>query len=123
MNSDCDYPTIYEDDLTIDNMFRCIFGNTYNLNNISDSSDYMDYLESALFETFHYWYAYKVRLEQRKVSRFFKLKKCEKCGKESKLELHHIIPVYRGGGNERDNILFLCRDCHKKARNEQHGGV
>ena len=51
--------------------------------------------------------------------------KCQECGKESKLEAHHIEPVkylrnrgysYQDGkGNHNlSNGRLLCRDCHRK---------
>ena len=39
---------------------------------------------------------------------------CEICGKTNNLEIHHIIPVYRGGRSDADNLKVLCKDCHKK---------
>lgn len=29
------------------------------------------------------------------------------------LELHHIIPVSQGGMDNPENLITLCRDCHK----------
>lgn len=43
---------------------------------------------------------------------------CEMCLKEGKLtpveEVHHIIPVNRGGTNDESNLMSLCRSCHNK---------
>lgn len=43
---------------------------------------------------------------------------CEECLKEGKLvpmeEVHHIIPVSRGGTSTEDNLMSLCRSCHNK---------
>lgn len=30
------------------------------------------------------------------------------------LEIHHIIPVIKGGLNKLKNLILLCPDCHKK---------
>jgi hypothetical protein len=41
---------------------------------------------------------------------------CASCQKEFKKEdliIHHIVPLFAGGGNERDNLEVLCVDCHK----------
>lgn len=43
---------------------------------------------------------------------------CELCLKEGRLipvdEVHHIIPVNKGGTHSRDNLMSLCRSCHNK---------
>lgn len=39
--------------------------------------------------------------------------RCEQCGAEHlRLEMHHILPVSKGGKTVRENILLLCHDCH-----------
>ena len=41
-------------------------------------------------------------------------KKCEKCKLNFKmLEIHHIIPISKGGNNEASNLMALCSSCHK----------
>ena len=41
---------------------------------------------------------------------------CEQCKEEGKLtpaeEVHHILPLSRGGGNETSNLMALCKSCH-----------
>ena len=47
-----------------------------------------------------------------------KLNKCMVCGRDGEkypLEIHHIFPVRAGGTNKIDNLVLLCRLCHKKA--------
>ena len=43
---------------------------------------------------------------------------CEKCLAEGRLtlmdEVHHILPVSRGGKNNAENLMSLCRSCHTK---------
>ena len=43
---------------------------------------------------------------------------CEHCLKEGRLtsvdEVHHILPVSRGGKSTPDNLMSLCRSCHNK---------
>ena len=43
---------------------------------------------------------------------------CEMCLKDGKLtpvdEVHHILPVSKGGTHDRANLLSLCRSCHNK---------
>ena len=45
---------------------------------------------------------------------------CEKCGKklnpnwrEKDYDIHHIIPFAKGGTHALDNLIVLCRVCHK----------
>ena len=43
---------------------------------------------------------------------------CEKCLEEGRVtlmeEVHHILPVSRGGTHDRANLMSLCRSCHNK---------
>lgn len=39
---------------------------------------------------------------------------CHIWHKVSELEIDHIIPVHRGGENERHNLQIICKTCHKK---------
>lgn len=43
---------------------------------------------------------------------------CERCLAEGKTvpveEVHHILPLERGGTNEEKNLMSLCRSCHNK---------
>lgn len=43
---------------------------------------------------------------------------CEMCLKEGRYtpveEVHHILPVSRGGTNAESNLMSLCRSCHTK---------
>lgn len=38
---------------------------------------------------------------------------CTTCGSPEHLECHHIVMVSLGGGHDLDNLLTLCRACHK----------
>ncbi len=43
---------------------------------------------------------------------------CQACGKDeendtSALGAYHIVPLRKGGKNEIDNAVVLCRDCHQ----------
>lgn len=33
---------------------------------------------------------------------------------DGQLEVHHILPVVDGGGDEQTNLVTLCKACHKK---------
>ena len=41
---------------------------------------------------------------------------CGECGKQGRLtpaqEVHHIVPLTDGGGNDFDNLSSLCKSCH-----------
>lgn len=43
---------------------------------------------------------------------------CEKCLEQGKLapvkDVHHIVPLSRGGKNEMSNLMSLCHSCHEK---------
>lgn len=33
-------------------------------------------------------------------------------------EVHHRIPLYQGGNSQLDNLVVLCKECHKEAHRE-----
>ena len=37
---------------------------------------------------------------------------CQYCGSQTKLEIDHIFPYSRGGGNEPENLQVLCKSCN-----------
>lgn len=39
--------------------------------------------------------------------------KCKTCGSRENLEVHHVIPLSKGGTNTLDNLVTLCRKCHE----------
>ena len=47
---------------------------------------------------------------------------CELCLKEGRLtpaqEVHHILPVSKGGTHARDNLMSLCQSCHTKIHHD-----
>ena len=40
--------------------------------------------------------------------------KCRHCGAEQNLEIDHIFPFSRGGGNEIENLQLLCSRCNNR---------
>lgn len=42
---------------------------------------------------------------------------CEACGKPAQ-EVHHRVPLSRGGTNDFSNLISLCRSCHNKIHYE-----
>ena len=47
---------------------------------------------------------------------------CEHCLKDGRLtpvqEVHHILPVSKGGTHARDNLMSLCQSCHTKIHHD-----
>lgn len=39
---------------------------------------------------------------------------CQVCGGRDRPEGHHIIDYQYGGSDDPDNIITLCKECHKK---------
>lgn len=37
---------------------------------------------------------------------------------DGELEIHHILPVSQGGGDEPSNLITLCKKCHNKRHNK-----
>ncbi len=40
--------------------------------------------------------------------------KCQHCGTSENLQVHHIVPRGRLGGDELDNLMSLCACCHRR---------
>lgn len=47
-------------------------------------------------------------------------RKCKKCGSVVGLQVHHIIPISRGGRTIDLNLITLCRVCHAKEPFHKH---
>ena len=45
-------------------------------------------------------------------------KVCANCGSRKGLQRHHLIPTRFGGRNVRENLMWLCRTCHKKVHEQ-----
>jgi hypothetical protein len=43
--------------------------------------------------------------------------RCWRCGYKSRLQRCHIIPDSRGGSAQPENLVLLCRRCHREAPN------
>lgn len=46
---------------------------------------------------------------------------CAKCGATNELEIDHIVPVSKGGGNEEANLQVLCKTCNRKKSARMEG--
>ena len=42
------------------------------------------------------------------------LYKCTQCGKKKSLDAHHILWKEHGGKDTIENLITLCKQCHKK---------
>jgi hypothetical protein len=40
--------------------------------------------------------------------------KCKMCGDTKRLEIDHITPLSKGGGDELDNLQILCKSCNTR---------
>jgi len=38
--------------------------------------------------------------------------RCRNCASEEDLEVHHVVPVSRGGVHSISNLITLCKSCH-----------
>ena len=38
--------------------------------------------------------------------------RCRQCSKAGRLEVHHLLQVRYGGGDELNNLITYCRGCH-----------
>lgn len=45
---------------------------------------------------------------------------CANCGSTDRLEIHHIVPLQRGGKNVQGNVVRLCWRCHRAAHDRKH---
>lgn len=53
----------------------------------------------------------QISLEYRKRVGFI----CEDCGEYAPDgHVHHDVPISRGGSSSETNLMFLCKDCHKR---------
>ena len=39
--------------------------------------------------------------------------KLTKCHSKKDVQVHHILPLSRGGKSEKNNLITLCKDCHE----------
>lgn len=42
---------------------------------------------------------------------------------DGNMEVHHILPVAQGGGDEPQNLISLCRCCHQKRHRNLKGEI
>ena len=64
----------------------------------------------------------KISYEARKIMRD-KQRVCANCGSTENLDVHHIVPVSKGGITEESNLVYLCKSCHLKAHAQVMSGL
>lgn len=50
-------------------------------------------------------------------------KRCMKCGFDlypEAIEIHHIVPLTKGGKDNLSNVTLLCANCHRHAHKNHH---
>ena len=45
--------------------------------------------------------------------------KCRECGSRKRLEVHHIVPLSKGGSPWPKNCKTLCRKCHMRLHDKE----
>lgn len=62
-------------------------------------------------------YIYGIKRKSRKKGKYdiqeIPLEECERCGNKKGLERHHIKPYSYRGDESPENIIVLCKSCHK----------
>ena len=52
---------------------------------------------------------------------------CSICGENHDLDVHHVIPSYKGGSDDVHNLITLCHKCHRNKHRElkppSHRGI
>jgi hypothetical protein len=50
-------------------------------------------------------------------------RQCAECGSTKYLQVHHVVPLSKGGSNRLNNLIALCAPCdkHKHGRRSLHG--
>ena len=49
--------------------------------------------------------------------------KCVVCDGLRHLEIHHVVPRSEGGGDNRENLITLCRKCHDEVELSEYRTV
>jgi hypothetical protein len=47
-------------------------------------------------------------------------KRCAVCGSTENLEIHHVLPLIKGGTNDFNNLLVVCQEHHKQLHGKIH---
>ena len=83
-----------------------------------------DKISKELESIYDYFLEYPPDWEMRKKLVTDRDQHCQNCrrqrGYRTKLHVHHIIPLGKGGSNRLDNLILLCEKCHKQIHRKQY---
>ena len=106
---------IIKTNLTINNLNESTYEGSRSLKDLYPEK-YQEYLNSDFYK-----YKNSIQTEIKELSLMCKERadyRCELCGDHA-LDAHHIIPLEEGGPNTLDNLICVCRSCHRQI----HKGV
>lgn len=107
------------------NIFAVI-GNFFSkkINKIEEKLKNLRLKQKSMYD---YWLTYPPDWNKRKEILKFERKVCNRCGKSKSrkhkkdfLEVHHIIPLNKGGNHLNSNLELLCKNCHKEEHAKNH---
>jgi 5-methylcytosine-specific restriction endonuclease McrA len=77
------------------------------------------YFEALLSDVFDVWPTYPPDWSTRRASALAAGGgTCSRCGDRGPVDVHHLRPVREGGTHRLENLVLLCRECHR----DVHGG-
>lgn len=99
------------------------------MNEVYGYEEMMDLLIMGFEKTYNGWIKNNQKVERKKIrsqqsnlrtklNGKYDICTCDMCNGKfafSDIEIHHVIPVSKGGDNNEKNLMFLCKDCHIKA--------
>lgn len=82
----------------------------------STSSKKSKFCCAACKKVYYNSYNDSLSLEQKKKILKERIDSCQMCGNTDKdlFEVDHILPTFKGGGDNFDNLRVLCSNCHTK---------
>lgn len=101
-------------------VFRDDWDFSWCLDRKAGENEYWLYIDNETYEASRkYWPQTRCKIWESLRLYFFDLQegKCADCKKsleQEKMELHHIIPLSKGGSDFLDNLKLLCKQCHYK---------
>ena len=59
------------------------------------------------------------KIQKQSLSNWKLSSSCANCGSVKYLTFHHIFQKSKGGGNEKSNLMILCRQCHDRVHSSE----
>jgi hypothetical protein len=76
-------------------------------------------IDNIFTSIYDYWLTYPPDWDERAKKVRDRFPFCHKCGSNyPRLQVHHDIPISKGGNHTIENLILLCEDCHRI----KHGG-